>query len=279
VLLKQHVEEIMQKTRSACFLFLAAVIIAAAQPQPISYVASVKFNTDANPRSISEYSPGGRFTANAVMIGNLLRIAYRIQAYQLVGAPDWIGDKHFDISAKSDDSPAPSQQALLQALLKDRFKLEVHSETREMPVFALVVARSDERLGPRLTKSSFDCAAYMAGPRPLPQPGKTPNCGTNIGLGVLNGKSIPLSMLATSLASFAGRFTIDKTDLAGGYDVELKWTPDNIPANLPPGFEPPDPLGPSIFTAVQEQLGLKLVTDKARVPVLVVDRLELPTAN
>jgi len=76
-----------------------------------------------------------------------------------------------------------------------------------------------------------------------------------------------------------GRFTIDKTDIGGGYDAELKWTPDNIPANLPPGFERPDPLGPSIFTAVQEQLGLKLVTDKARVPVLVVDRLELPTAN
>jgi uncharacterized protein (TIGR03435 family) len=269
----------MSQTRSECFLFLAAVTIASAQPQPISYVASVKLNNDANPRSMSEYSSGGRFTANAVMIGSLLRTAYRIQGYQLVGAPGWIGDKRFDISAKSDDSPGPSQQSLLQALLKDRFKLEVHSETREMPVFALVVARSDGKLGRQLTKSSFDCAAYMAGPHPPPEPGKAPNCGTNIGLGVLLGKAIPLSTLATSLAPFAGRFSIDKTGLAGGYDVELKWTPDNIPANLPPGFEPPDPLGPSIFTAVQEQLGLKLVTDRARVPVLVVDRLELPTAN
>ena len=269
----------MQETRSTGFLFLAAVTIAAAPPQPISYVASVKLNNDANPRSMSEYSPGGRFTANAVMIGSLIRAAYRIQGYQLVGAPDWIGAKRFDISAKSDDNPAPSQQSLLQALLKDRFQLVVHNETREMPVLALVVARSDGRLGPQLTKSSFDCAAYMAGAHPPPQPGKAPNCGTNIGLGVLHGKAIPLSTLATSLAPFAGRFTIDKTDLAGGYDVELKWTPDNIPANLPPGFEPPDPLGPSIFTALQDQLGLKLVTDKARVPVLVVDRLELPTAN
>src|SRR5437016_1640797 len=110
----------MKNTRSACFLFLAAVTIAPAQPQPISYVASVKLNNDANPRAVSEYSPAGRFTANAVMIGSLLRIAYRIQGYQLVGAPNWIGDKRFDISAKSDDSPAPSQQSLLQALLKDR---------------------------------------------------------------------------------------------------------------------------------------------------------------
>jgi uncharacterized protein (TIGR03435 family) len=220
------------------------VTIAPAQSQPVSYVASVKLNNDANPRAMSEYSPGGRFTANAVVIGSLLRIAYRIQAYLLVGAPDWIGDKRFDILAKSDDSPAPSQQALLQALLKDRFKLEVHNETREMPVFALVVARSDGKLDAQLTKSNFDCAAYMAGPHPPPQPGKTPNCGTNIGLGVLNRKAIPLSNLATSLAPFAGRFTIDKTGLAGGYDVELKWTPESIPTNLPPGFEPPDPWGP-----------------------------------
>ena len=268
-----------------CGLFLAGssghAQSPSATPQPISYVASVKPNNAVDARAFSEYSPGGRLTATAVTVASLLRIAYRIQPYQLVGAPAWISTRRYDIAAKADDNPAPSQQTLLRALLKDRFKLAVHDETRELPVFALVVARSDGKLGPQLTRSAFDCAAYLAGSHDPPEPGRTPNCATRIGLGVLSGKAIPMTQLATSLAPLVSRFTLDKTGLAGGFDVELTWTPEQPSPNLS-GASPtpaPDSLGPSIFAALQEQLGLKLVSEKGPVAVLVVDHLEEPSAN
>ena len=248
--------------------------------QAISYVASVKRNNEVDPRGGSEYS-GGRFTATAITVGQLLRTAYRIQGYQLVGAPAWIANRRYDIAAKVEDKPAPSQQVLLRALLKDRFKLAVHNETREMPIFALVVARTDGKLGPQLTKTDFDCAAYRAGTHAPPEPGRTPNCATRINLGALYGKAIPMSTLATSLAPFVSRFTIDKTGLAGGFDVELTWTPDSAfpnPGN-PSADAAPNSSGPSIFAALQEQLGLKLVSEKGPVAVLVVDHLEEPSAN
>ena len=251
---------------------------AAADP-PVSYVASIKPNNAADARSFSEYYPGGRLTATAVTVGSLLRIAYRIQPYQLAGAPGWISTRRYDIAAKAEGSPAPSQQVLLRALLKDRFKLAVHDETRELPILALVVARSDGKLGPRLTASSFDCATYLAGPHPFPEPGRTPPCAMRIGPGALFGKAISMAALATSLAPFVSRFAVDKTGLTGGFDVELTWTPDQgISAPGVPDA-PPDSSGPSIFAALQDQLGLKLVSQKGPVAVLVVDNLEEPSAN
>src|SRR5262249_32462987 len=142
--------------------------------------------------------------------------------------------------------------------LKDRFKLAVRNETREQPVLARVVARSDGKLGPQLSKSTFDCAAYFAGPHDPPQPGHTPPCATRINMGALYGKAIPMTQLAASLSPFAGRFTIDKTGLAGGYDVELTWTPDDAANVAVPG--------PSLFAALQQQLGLRLVADKHQWP-------------
>lgn len=241
----------------------------------VSYLASIKLNTSPEPRGLSEYSPGGRYTATAVTVATLLRTAYRIQDYQLVGAPSWISTKRYDIAAKVDDNLAPTQQVFLRALLKDRFNLVVRNETRELPIFALVLTRSDGKLGPQLVKSDFDCGAYAASRHPLPQPGRTPPCATSTRTGALSGKAIPMAQLATSLAFFVRRFTIDKTGLIGGFDVELTWTPEQIsPVN-----RPDDPAGLSIFTALQEQLGLKLVPEKGPVDVLVVDRISEPSEN
>ena len=277
---------LLKHVLGARLLAVIAICLAQAQspataPQPISYVASVKLNNAADARTLSEYSPGGRLTATAVTVGYLLRLAYRIQPYQLVGAPTWISTKRYDIAAKVEDNPAPSQQALLQALLKDRFKLAVHNEKRELPIYALILARSDGRLGPQLSKSAFDCAAYMASPHGPPEAGHTPSCATRIGLGTLSGKAISMTQLATSLAPFASRFTVDRTGLAGGFDVEFTWTPEQVSSNVA-GASPdatPDLSGANIFTALQEQLGLKLVSEKGPVEVLVVDRLEEPLAN
>ena len=253
-----------------------------AAAQAISYVASVKPNNAVDARTFSEYLPGGRLTATAVTVAQLLRIAYRIQPYQLVGAPAWISTGRYDIEAKVEDHPAPSQQALLRMLLKDRFKLMAHNETRELPIFALVLAKSDGKLGPQLIQSAFDCAAYLAGPHPPPEPGRAPNCGARIGLGALSAKAIPMTQLATNLAPFVHRFTVDKTGLTGGFDVELTWTPDQAPSNVAGDALPevaPSSSGPSIFAALQEQLGLKLVSERGPVDVLVVDHLEEPSEN
>ena len=158
----------------------------------------------------------------------------------------------------------------------------VHNETRELPTFALVLARSDGKLGPQLTKSDFDCAAYLAGAHALPEPGQTPNCGTRVGVGALSGKAIPMSQLAASLAPLLSRFTVDKTGLTGGFYVQLSWTPEQAHPSIPGSGSSdaaPDLSGPSIFTALQEQLGLKLVTQKGPVAVLVLEHIEEPSAN
>lgn len=249
-------------------LILAAAMTAAPQ---ISYVASVKPNVSAEARSFSEYFPGARFTATAITVRNLLRIAYRLQDYQLVGAPAWFSTKRYDITAKADDnpppSPPPSQQSLLRALLADRFNFSAHNETRELPGFALVVSRSDRWLGPQLIQSDFDCAAYAASAHALPDPTRTPACATRGSMGALSAKAITMTQLARALTPFVGRFTTDRTDLTGRFDVDLSWTPGQEPEGL------------SIFTAIQEQLGLKLVAGKAPVDVLVVDRAAEPTGN
>jgi len=240
---------------------------AAAWAQPISYVASVKVNHAVDPRGVTEYSPGGRLSATATTVAQLIRTAYRIQPYQLAGAPASLSTRRYDIAAKADGPPYPTQQVLVRALLEDRFHLAARTETREMPIFALVVARSDGKLGAQLIQSSFDCATYLAAPHPRPEPGRTPNCATRIGPGALSGKAISMAQLAAGLAPFAGRFTVDKTGLAGGFDVELNWTPQPAPSAEDP---------PNIFTALEEQLGLKLINEKGPVPVLVIDHIEEP---
>ena len=254
---------------------------AAAQAPPVTYVASVKLNRDVEPRGFSEYQ-GGRLTATAVTMAALLRIAYRVQGYQIVGAPAWTAVKHYDLAAKAEGTPPPAQPALLKALLADRFKLAAHTETREMPVFDLILARSAGRLGKNLAASAFDCAAYLAGPHDLPQPGKTPVCGMRVNLGAMTGKAVSLAQFAASLSGMAGRLIIDKTGLPGGYDVELTWTPDpGAPAiafnSTPDVTASAQDL--SIFAALQEQLGLKLVPARGPVQVLVIDHVEEPAEN
>jgi uncharacterized protein (TIGR03435 family) len=239
----------------------------------VSYVASVKPNRDPEARTISEYFPGGRLSATAATAMLLVRLAYRTQPYLVIGAPDWVRGKRFDIQAKAEGNPPPSQQDLLQALLKDRFHLTAHRETREMPIFVLVSARKDGKLGTNMVRSSFDCEAYRAGPHPLPEPGRTPPCGMRVGPAALSGKAITLAQLAASLAGLMGRTTVDRTGLADRFDVEMTWTPEGPPDAASNSTEPP------LVMALVEQLGLKLVSEKGPVEVLVVDRIEEPSGN
>jgi uncharacterized protein (TIGR03435 family) len=288
---------------------IATVVMSAAgQPPPQFEVASVKPNKSGDGRVMIGVQPGGRFTATNVPLRLLIRNAYQLQDFQIIGGPDWLTSDHFDIVAKAEGGDIgdpfraekqgePSRgQLMLRALLAERFKFEAHTENREMPIFALVLARSDGKLGPQLQKSSTDCEALRAagrgrgpvGPPPPPgppQPGDRMQCGIRIAPGNMVVGGSTLTQFANSIGMFVGRTVVDRTGLTGAYDFNLTWTPDQI-ANRPPGSPEPlingvpiDPNGPSIFTAVQEQLGLKLDSQKGPVSVLVIDRVEHPVEN
>jgi uncharacterized protein (TIGR03435 family) len=177
----------------------------------------------------------------------------------------------------------------MRSLLADRFKLIVHLEQRELPVYVLAVARSDGRLGPQLKPSTTNCQALMAanrgrgGPPPAPMPNGAPPCGMRVAPGAVLGGGFPITQLATTLSQLVGRSVVDRTGLSGEYDIELKFAPDQMPIGLPPKLDVPlpplDPNGPSIFTALQEQLGLKLESSKDAVDVLVIDHAEPPTPD
>jgi uncharacterized protein (TIGR03435 family) len=277
-------------------LVALAIAPASAQDKPSFEVASVKPNKSGDNRVMLGMQPGGRFTANNVTLRMLIRQAWRLQDFQIVGGPGWLGSDRFDIVAKAEGNPAPTPPGgppgplvlMLQSLLEERFKLAVHPEMRDMPIYALTLARSDGRLGPQLKKSDVDCAALAgargrgAGQPPFPATDR-PMCGTRIGPGTLASGAVSLSLLASNLSIFVQRTVVDKTGLAGTFDIDLTWTPDQIPQGPPPPGAPPlppiDPNGPSIFTAVQEQLGLKLESQRGPVEVLVIDRVEPPTPD
>ena len=246
--------------------------------------------------------PGGRFTATNVPLRDLIRFAYQLQNFQIVGGPDWLTSDRFDIVAKAEGEvpsaplgTAGPMQMMMRSLLEERFKVSVHQEKRDLPIYALVFARSDKKLGAKLQPSTVDCQAMMTaamarGGPPLAPPPSTPSgrpvCGMRSGPGQMMGGGFPLSQLASALSQMVQRVVVDRTELTGNFDLELTYTPDQMPqgppGTPPPGAPPPppiDPNGPSIFTALQEQLGLKLDSQRGPVDVLVIDRAERPTEN
>ncbi|HEY7188269.1 MAG TPA: TIGR03435 family protein [Vicinamibacterales bacterium] len=257
-------------------------------------VASVKPNNSGDGRVMLAMPPTGRITATNVPARLLLQQAYQVQPFQIIGAPNWTTSDRFDIVAKAPDGTAPElYRPMMRNLLADRFKLKAHMETREMPLYALVLARTDGKLGPSLTSAKADCEALArgrraGGPPPAPpQPGEPMQCGMMVGIGNMNAGGIAMADLARSLAGFVNRTVVDKTGLNGRYDFQLTYTPEGrglpgLPAGAPPvGVEAPaaDPNGASLFTALQEQLGLKLDSQKGPVEVLVIDSIEQPTAD
>jgi uncharacterized protein (TIGR03435 family) len=250
---------------------------------PTFDAVSIKRNVSdvINSRSVGE-RPGGVFMLSAMAIAPVIRTAYPADTSDLIGAPDWVSSEIYDLTARANrDVPRDEMQAMLRAMLAERFKLAVHYEMQERPVYALVVARADGRLGPNLKRSDLDCDAIQAarragsnGPAPVTSNG-APACGMSMrggtGMEVLLGAR-PLSTLASSFGSAPGRVVVDKTGLQGNYDVTLNYT-------LQPSANPQPGEPPSIFTAVEEQLGLKLQADRAPLRVLVIDRIDRPTDN
>jgi uncharacterized protein (TIGR03435 family) len=283
----------------------AQATAAAVDPSLAFEVASVKPNKSGDGRMMIGGPPGGRFTMTNVPLRQIILLAYQIQAFQLVGGPGWVGNDRFDVVAKAPEntppigiaggsSPGP-MQFMLRNLLADRFKLKVHNESREMPIYALVPARSDGKLGPKMQPATVDCSAMRGrrgggpagGPPPVPAPGERIPCGMMMGIGNIAAGGVTMAQLASSLSARVGRVVVDRTGLTGFFEFNLDFTPDQLPqgAAPPPGAPtivngaPIDPNGPSIYTAIQEQLGLKLDSQRGPVDVVVIDSVEQPTED
>jgi uncharacterized protein (TIGR03435 family) len=238
--------------------------------------------------------------------------AYRLSNYQLVGAPGWIDSERFDIVAKPPDGSRQEHvQLMLRGLLANRFKLKLRTETRETQIYALVLARNDGKLGPKLSKSTDDCEKIMAerraaaaaargggaGPTPfvMPGPNEKPVCTINMrptpvpnGIPLLNlrGGGQPMQMIVNQISSFLNKRVVDRTGLTGLYDFEMQYS---MGTQMPLMTQAPAagganttaaPIddGPTMFDAVRE-LGLKLETEKGPVEHLIVESVERPTED
>ncbi|MGH9575506.1 MAG: TIGR03435 family protein [Candidatus Acidiferrales bacterium] len=240
---------------------------------PSFEVASVKRNTDSV-LTISGVEPeaGGRLSARAVTLRQLIAEAYQIRESLILGGASWSDSERYDIEAKAADPVGWNSgiRQMLQALLSDRFQLRVHWEPKEMPVYLLSVAKG----GAKLEKMRNECT-----------PGPNGFCGgyTNR-IGLITGEKASMTQLADTLSAILDHPVLDQTGLSGLFDdIKLEWVPDETQYESwgPQAYKRAvsDPSGASLFTAIQEQLGLKLESGKRSVKVLVIDSAEKPTEN
>jgi len=269
----------------------------AAQPQaanaerPKFDVASIKVNKSGSPAMMIPQRPGGHVTATNSTLRFLMAKAYDLPFLPgqtrttLMGTPNWIDSEHFDIDAETEGNPSEAEkQLMIQSLLADRFKLMVHHESRQFPVFALVLAKG-AKTGPQLQPHRDDAKCFDTS-RP---PGPPPTSGSDDPMPMpcdnfrvesgpswkLAGGNVTMQMLAKTLSFIRGidRTVVNRTGLNGHFDVRLVWTPQ---AGL---SEPDASAAPLLFTAIQQQLGLKLESQTGPVDVLVIDHVEQPSEN
>jgi len=283
---------------------IAAPVLAQApgEARPSFEVASIKPNTSAQMGMSIGIQPGGRFVASGMTFRFLITFAYRVRDFQVIGGPSWTTSDRWNIEARAEegsilpqtgprDPNAPDPIGLrLQSLLEDRFQLKLHRETRELPAYELSVAKSGLKI-----KLSEDQTPYRppakgdppAQPQIIKPGGPMPRRSMLMGMGNLEANGVEFDSFVQMLSQQLGRTVIDKTGLKGLYDIKLQWAPEARQGATPfgpspAGVEPPpasDPSGPSIFTAVQEQLGLKLESTKGPTEVIIIDSVEKPSEN
>lgn len=251
----------------------------AAAPSLAFEVASIKVDRSGDLRVGAFFRPG-RFTARAGAISLIIAVAYNVHPFQISGGPSWVESDRYDIQAKESDATAEElrklppakamekQALLLQSLLADRFHLKVSHQLKELPIYALVIAKN----GPKLQEPKPD--------------DKGPDI--RMGPGQLTCRVFGMATLAAVLSNQMDRTVLDQTGLKGNYDFTLQWSRDQTMAGMPreqggggagPDAAPLDSSGPSFFTALQEQVGLKLESTKGPVDVIVIEHIERPTEN
>jgi uncharacterized protein (TIGR03435 family) len=249
-----------------------------AADRPTFEVASIRLNKSGAPGGGVDAAPNGRVVVTNTSLQTMVRNGFELQGYELVSGPNlpsWVNSDRWDIVAQG---PAVKDQAslrqlrlMLQNLLIDRFRLMTRRETREMPVYALTVARNDRRLGTQLRSSSADCAALVAAAAAAAAPGTVRPCGRQSGPGFIRAVGVPMADFARTLSIFAGRAVVDETALTDRFDLDLTWTPEQGAGSAALQGD-----GGSLFTAIQEQLGLHLEPRRAPVSVFVLESAERP---
>jgi uncharacterized protein (TIGR03435 family) len=260
---------------TAVLLISAATLFA--QSEPAFDVVSLKRNT-----SLSEYGgggprPGGRYRLTNMPARSMIGLAWNIPTDRVLGGPGWVVTDRYDLDATMKENATQDEiRTMTRAFLRDRFTLTAHVERRQLPVYHLTQVRPGAPFGPGLERAAFDCsnpavrkeavAAALAA-----RPGRMV-CGFTVDTGTLDAGAATMETLAQVLTPQTGRPVIDRTGLAGAFNVSLKWTPSL-------GTDAPTADTVSIFTAVQEQLGLKLESATAPLDVVVIDRIEHPSEN
>jgi uncharacterized protein (TIGR03435 family) len=263
--------------RSFCFpltavVFWSLVGLKGSQAQdvikPKIEVASIKQNKSAS-RDSSTNTNRGSLTATNVTVRSLILFGYNISDFQLVGAPDWLSRDTFDIQAKSDADPnaKPNPRGLLQALLEDRFQLNVHTESRELPALLLTVEKGGLKM-PSTREGPV-------GPDGLEPGGSSVREGPT---GIeIKGRGLGMPEFTRKISPYAGRLIIDRTNLSGAFDFTLRFS--RLPESTSPPTNPSSEVAPDIFTAFREQLGLRLNAGRGPVEVLVIDSVQKPRPN
>jgi uncharacterized protein (TIGR03435 family) len=262
----------MKRIAGVALTWLAVGAVAA---QEVRFeVASLKRNSSGSSATSMTDRPDGLVMENGTL-RNLIFNAFRPQSTELVGAPGWLEDRYNLVAKAAGPTTAEQRAAMLRALLAERVHLQAHYEMREQPVFELVFANRDRSLGPNLVPTDRDCAAAAAArdagkpsPALIPASNGAPPCGIRGNRGEFLAGGITMEGLARNLSSRAGRVIFDRTGLAGYYQVTLTFAPD-LAADAADA--------PTLFTALQEQLGLKLEPSRAPLQTLVIDRVERPT--
>jgi uncharacterized protein (TIGR03435 family) len=275
----------MRKLLIAVCATFAVIVVGRAQDKDAKFeVATVKANKSGESNGGLQRQPGGRLTATNMPLRPMIMYAFQIAGYQLVGGPGWIDGARYDIVAKMEGNPPPvapgagtdPMQVALQNLLAERFKLKVHRESREMDIYALVMLKPGTP-GSELKPTTQDCAAAAAAAQrgaPLTGP-NAPFCGIQLGPGRLKFGGLPTASFTQAFSGPAGRMVVDRTGLIGSWDFELTFAPQQR-GQAPGGNTANDSDLPSFFTAMQEQLGLKLEPTKGPVAVVVIESIEMP---
>lgn len=241
-------------------------------------VVSIKRNVTVDAGGGIRTLPDGTFILVNQPIGSMIRGAAATPVREVIGAPDWVNTERYDVTTKPPAGSTPAQrQEMTRRMFADRMKLVAHVEQRERETFALVLERSDGRLGPNLKPSTLDCSPRPAAPGPLPAPSADVrnSCGMMMSATSIVSGGITMDRLVFSLEGLAGGLVNDRTGLKGPYALELNYSPNGLAAG---GDQAARDLPPFV-TALQDQLGLKLQREKTMVPVLVIDSIERPSEN
>jgi len=277
-------------------IVIVAPIFAQSVPRPSAgealrfEVTSIKRNTGDAQKAyvLQRFLPGGGFEGFNVTLGSVIRLAYGLQDFQMVGGPKWVDTERFDIQMRAPQGAAENEAPRrLQSLLAERFALKAHTEKRDHPVYALVLARADRSLGPRLRRSQIDPKKIEEQDARMLR--ENPATFTPLECGLAAGRrlgscSSTMALLASRFPMYVGRMVVDRTGLTGPYTYDLSFGDLPVPGAGPGGgfpfpTKPPDPDAPPLFTALEQQLGLKLVPQTGPVEVLVIDHVQQPKPN